>query len=723
MAAVLYLAGGMGTMLSALLPAGPALFRPGVVGVGLIAVLIAAIVWRLPWDRWSTQTSLVLVPIAYGLIAVGNHFAAAEPFRFGVYFVVAHAWIGFAHPRGTATVFSPLFVIAYLAPLFTSGTANLVAISSIALVGPICLAVGESMAWVSSRIRLMEAEVRRRAGEARFRSLVQNASDVILVLDERGTITFETPSIHDVLGYRPEDRMGRSAFEHIHPDDIEAAREVLGRVLSRPGEEGGLELRARHADGSWRALQVTARNLADDEHVRGVVVNCRDITVRQQLELELRRQAFHDALTGLPNRALFSDRVEQALRRVSRNGRAIAVLLVDLDDFKTVNDSLGHDVGDGLLREVADRVRESLRAGDTAARLGGDEFAVLLEDTDPAAAADVADRVRRGMLTQFRVGRHRLTVGASIGVAIGYHGASVSSLLRNADVAMYRAKEAGKGGTVVFKRGMQRAAEKRLALRADLERALEDEQFVVQYQPIVRLTDGELWGFEALVRWNHPRRGLLDPSQFIDVAEETSLILPLGIWVLKEACQQAALVNDGRPDRPLNMTVNLSPKQIKHAGLRRVIAEVLLATELRSDLLTLEITESVMQAGDATQEVLNGLRKLGVGLLLDDFGTGYSSLSYLRRFPIDGLKIDHSFIAAMDSGREDAELVASIISLSRTLGLRTVAEGIERPGQLERLRSMGCELGQGFLFAHPVEAEELVDLIARDGDRIRAVSA
>jgi diguanylate cyclase (GGDEF)-like protein/PAS domain S-box-containing protein len=723
MAAVLYLAGGIGTMLSALLPAAPSMFRPGVIGVGITGIAIAAIVWRLPWHRWSTQTSLVLIPIAYGLIALGNHFAAGEPFRFGLYFVVAHAWIGFAHPRGTSTLFSPLFVIAYLVPLFSTGTANLVTFSSIALVGPVCVAVGESMAWVSSRIRLMEAEVRRRAGEAHFRSLVQNASDVIMILDEDGTIAFETPSIEPVLGYRPADRIGRSAFEHIHPDDVEAAREVLGRVLRRPGEEEGLEVRVRHADGSWRVLQVTARNLAHDEHVRGVLVNCRDITVRQQLEFELRRQAFHDALTGLPNRALFYDRVEHALRRVSRSHRAIAVLLVDLDDFKTVNDSLGHDVGDGLLREVADRVRGSLRAGDTAARLGGDEFAVLLEGTDPAAAADVADRLRQAMRSQFRVGRHRLTVGASIGLVVGYRGSSVSSLLRNADVAMYRAKEAGKGGVVVFKRGMQRAAEKRLALRADLEQALEAEQFLVRYQPIVKLSSGELWGFEALVRWDHPRRGVLDPAQFIDVAEETGLILPLGIWVLKEACERAAAINLGRPGRPLNMTVNLSPKQIKHPGLRRIIEEVLLATALPSGLLSLEITETVMQDGDATQKVLARLRQLGVGLMLDDFGTGYSSLSYLRRFPIDGLKVDQTFIAAMESGREDAELVASIIGLSRTLRLRTVAEGIERPGQLERLRAMGCELGQGFLFSPPLEGEQLGALIARDEARFGAVSA
>jgi diguanylate cyclase (GGDEF)-like protein/PAS domain S-box-containing protein len=716
MAAALYTAGGIGTFVSALLPAAPTMQRAGVVAVAITAILIAAVAWRLPWERWSPRASLVLVPIAFALIAGGNHFAAAEPFRFGIYFVVAFAWIGFAHPPGTSLAFSPLFAAAYLLPLFTTGTANAVSVSSIVLIGPICLAVGESMAWVSTRLRAMEVELQRAAGEARFRSLVQNASDVIMVLDENATILYQTPSIELVLGYRPEERIGRSPFELIHADDVDAARAALARVLERPGAEQRLEYRARHADGSWRVLQAICRNLADDEHVRGVLVNCRDITDRQQLEQQLRHQAFHDGLTGLANRALFADRVEHALQRLARQQGYLAVLFIDLDDFKTVNDSLGHGVGDELLREVADRLRRSVRDGDTAARLGGDEFAVLLEDTEPEAAAQAAERLLEAIHTRFRIGRRQLTVGASIGVAVAGRTQSVSDILRNADVAMYRAKDAGKGRVVVFRKGMQRAAANRLLLRADLERALEQDQFVVYYQPIVDIRSEAIHGAEALVRWNHPRRGLLLPSQFIGLAEETGLILSLGRWVLLEACRQARAWRSRWPERPpLTMSVNLSVKQLEQPSLSGEVAEILRSTRLSPELLTLEITETVLMTdAEAMRRSLEELKALGVQIVIDDFGTGYSSLNYLRRFPIDGLKIDRSFISAMDSGREEAALVGSILGLSRTLRLHTVAEGIERPEQLARLRALGGELGQGFYFAHPLAADGFASLIDAD---------
>jgi diguanylate cyclase (GGDEF)-like protein/PAS domain S-box-containing protein len=718
MAAALYTAGGVGTFVSALLPAAPAMDRPGVLVVASTAILIAAVAWRLPWERWSPRASLVLVPIAFALIATGNHFAAAEPFRFGIYFVVAFAWIGFAHPPGTSLAFSPLFAAAYLVPLFTTGTANAVSISSLVLIGPICLAVGESMAWVSTRLRAMEVELQRSAGEARFRSLVQNATDVIMVLDRDATILYQTPSVERVLGYRPEVGIGRTPFELIHPDDAEPVRAALARVLERPGAEHAHDFRARHADGSWRVLQAMSKNLSDDEHVRGVLVNCRDVTDRQQLEQQLRHQAFHDGLTGLANRALFADRVEHALQRLARQHGYLAVLFIDLDDFKTVNDSLGHGVGDELIREVSDRLRRSVREGDTAARLGGDEFAVLLEDTDPEAASRAAERILDALHARFRIGRRQLTVGASVGVAIGSRTQSVSDVMRNADVAMYRAKDAGKGRIVMFRKGMQRAAANRLQLRADLERALEQKQFVVHYQPIVDLRSGDIRGVEALVRWNHPRRGLLLPSQFIGLAEESGLILQLGRWVLHEACRRARAWTQRWPERnPLTMSVNLSVRQLEQPGLSGEVAEILRTTRLPPELLILEITESVLVT-DATamQHTLEELKALGVQIVIDDFGTGYSSLTYLRRFPIDGLKIDRSFISAMDSGREEAALVGSILGLSRTLRLHTVAEGIERPEQLARLRALGGELGQGFYFARPLAADGFAALIDGESD-------
>jgi diguanylate cyclase (GGDEF)-like protein/PAS domain S-box-containing protein len=715
MAAVLYMGGGLGTLMSAFLPASPAMYRPGVVVVALSALLIATVVWFLPWERWSPRASLVLVPIAFALIALGNHFAAAEPFRFGIYFIVAFVWIGFAHPPGTSLWFMPAFAAAYLAPLYTTGNAGPISVSSIVLIGPICLAVGESMAWVSTRLRAMEVALQRAAGEARFRSLVQNASDVILVLDENARIAYETPSIERVLGYRPEERIGRSPFELIHPEDAPAVQAALARVLERPGAEHELELRARHLDGSWRVLQTTAKNLSDDEHVRGILVNCRDITDRQQLEQQLRHQAFHDDLTGLANRALFADRVDHALTRLARRSSSLAVLFIDLDDFKTVNDSLGHHVGDELLREVADRLRQALREVDTAARLGGDEFAVLLEDTDQDGALRVADRLLEALHARFPIGRRQLTVGASIGVAVAGRRESVFEILRNADVAMYQAKEAGKGRVTVFRKGMQRAAASRLQLRADLEQAIEQNEFTLHYQPLVELKSGEIRGVEALVRWNHPRRGLLAPGEFIGLAEESGLVVPLGRWVLREACRQARSWSVMRPERHLSMNVNLSGRQLEQPGLSEEIAAVLRETRLPPKLLILEITESVlMHDAELARRTLHELKALGVRIAIDDFGTGYSSLNYLRRFPIDGLKIDRSFISAMESGRDEAALVASILNLSRSLRLHTVAEGIERPEQLARLRVMGAELGQGYYFSPAVPPDQMTDLLEAD---------
>ena len=725
MAAALYAGGGVGTFVGAVLPAGPAMYRPGVVAVAVTALLVAALVWRIRWERWSPRASLVLVPIAFALIAAGNHFSSAEPFRFGIYFVVAFAWIGFAHPPGTSLVFGPMFATAYLLPLFTTGTANPVSIGSIVLIAPVCLAVGESMAWVSTRLRAMEVELQRAAGEARFRSLVQNSSDVILVLDEHGRIAYQTPSIQRILGYQPEERVGRSPYDLIHPEDAPAVRAALARVLEQPGAEHVLELRALHADGSWRVLQTTAKNLADDEHVRGVLVNCRDVTDRHQLEQQLRHQAFHDGLTGLPNRALFSDRVDHALRRLARHPGSIAVLFVDLDDFKTVNDSLGHEVGDELLREVAGRLERALRDTDTAARFGGDEFAVLLEDAEASRAPEVAARLLEELAPRFNIGRRQLVINASIGVAIAYGRETVTDLLRNADVAMYRAKAAGKGRVVVFRKGMQRAAVNRLRLRADLERGLELKEFILHYQPIVDLRSGEIRGAEALVRWNHPRRGLLPPSQFIGLAEETGLILPLGLWVLHEACQQARVWTESELiHRPLTISVNLSVKQLEHPNLPGEVAEVLRRTRLLPELLTLEITETVlMQDAQATHRTLEKLKAIGVRIVIDDFGTGYSSLNYLRRFPIDGLKIDRSFVSAMESGRDEAALVGSILGLSRALRLHTVAEGIERPEQVTRLRALGAEQGQGYYFARPMPAGDLTDLLENDAAFLREASA
>jgi diguanylate cyclase (GGDEF)-like protein len=458
-------------------------------------------------------------------------------------------------------------------------------------------------------------------------------------------------------------------------------------------------------------------NLLDEPAVSGVVVNYRDITARKALEEQLRHQAFHDALTALPNRALFADRLAHALARSRRSPRRLAVLFVDLDDFKTVNDSLGHGEGDRLLVAVAERLQAALRPGDTIARMGGDEFAVLVEEQEDAAAAvEVGQRLLEALRAPFASDGKELFVHASVGVAISASpDATAEELLRDADLAMYMAKGRGKNRLELFEPAMHSAALARLALKGDLERALERNEFVVLYQPVVRLGSGELAGVEALVRWQHPRRGSVSPLEFIPLAEETGLIVPLGRWILEEACRQARSweTADGAS---LTLSVNVSGRQVQEAGFVAEVAAVLEATGFPAERLTLEFTESVLMA-DATRTSasMTELKALGVRLAIDDFGTGYSSLSYLRRFPIDVLKIDASFVAALTAGPDQGALVRSILALGATLRLQTVAEGIEDASQLAELRSLGAELGQGFYFARPVTGDEIANMATASG--------
>ena len=710
MATALFVGGGLGTTASTLLPTPESVNRPGVIAVGLVALGVGLAAWYLPWQRWSERATLWLVPIAFGLIALANHFAAAEPFRYGVFFIVSFAWIGFAHRPRTSIAFSPLLIVAYLLPLFTTNSATPSALASLLMVGPISVAVGESMAWVSERLRIAETDLRRIHGDTRFRSLIQNSSDVIMVLEPDLTIRYETPSVERVLGHAVEDRTGRSPLDIVHPNDAVSVRQALEQVAMTEGVERRLEYRVRHADGSWHVVDAIAKNLIDHEPIGGLVVNYRDITEQKVLEEQLRRRALHDDLTGLPNRALFADRLQHAITGLGQQGKAIAVLFIDLDDFKTVNDSLGHNVGDRLLVEAAKRTSNCLRSADTVARLGGDEFAVLLEDVDREAPADVADRILAALHEPLALGRQQVSIGASIGIVVTHSpNQTASNLLRKADLAMYSAKDRGKGRFEIFQPNLQRAATSRLRLKADLERALDEGQFKLRYQPLVSLRSGELVGVEALVRWHHPRRGEILPGEFIGLAEESGLIVALGRWVLGEACRQAcAWQSAGLGPQPLAMSVNLSARQLQDPALVDNVAVALEESGLDPRLLTLEITESVlMHDTQLTKQTLQQLKALGVRLVIDDFGTGYSSLSYLRRFPIDGIKIDRSFIDAIDTDREEADVVRSIIALSHRLKLETVAEGIERWTQLARLRLLGADLGQGHYLAMPLAPDEV----------------
>ncbi|MGH2969754.1 MAG: putative bifunctional diguanylate cyclase/phosphodiesterase, partial [Solirubrobacteraceae bacterium] len=568
-------------------------------------------------------------------------------------------------------------------------------------------------------------EVHQRTSEARFGSLVQHSSDLITVLDSEATVAYQSPSIERVLGYRPDEVIGMP-FNRLVEAGEQGGRlmHLLADGAAYAGNEAQvLECSLRHRDGSIRHFEILHTNLLDDEHVRGIVLNGRDVSERKAFEEQLAHQAFHDPVTGLANRALFAERVRHAVARVRREHEALAVIFMDLDDFKTINDSLGHAAGDGVLMEVAKRLAGSIRASDTAARFGGDEFAILLEDIEgPQTAADTAERILESLTELLSVEHKELVVRASLGISVieGDAAADADELIRNADAAMYIAKRDGKGGYRLFEPAMHEGVLERLELRADLQRAITSDQLELHYQPIVRLRDGSVAGVEALVRWRHPERGLIPPDLFIPLAEEMGLIVPLGRWVLREGCRRAKEFQAAWAD--VTMSVNLSVKQLQHSDIVGDVRDALAESRLEAPSLTLEITESVMMTDtDLVVQRLEELKLLGVRLAMDDFGTGYSSLSYLSRLPVDILKMDRSFLRA-GASPEASGLATAVVALGRTLQLDVVAEGIEFPEQRARLRDLGCELGQGYHFARPMDADSTVEYLRSHAEAPRAVA-
>ncbi|MFQ5426927.1 MAG: putative bifunctional diguanylate cyclase/phosphodiesterase, partial [Gaiellales bacterium] len=539
------------------------------------------------------------------------------------------------------------------------------------------------------------------ASEVRFRSLVQNSSDVIAVVGIDTAIGYQTPSIRSVLGYEPEALAGTKFSEIVHRDDAGRTTAFLSAAARREGLAGSIESRVRHDDGSWKHVEIIASNLTGNSTIEGIVLTIRDITERKLLEEQLTYQAFHDSLTGLANRALFADRVGHAFAR--RHGRGeIAVLFLDLDDFKTVNDGLGHAAGDELLVELAARLNASVRAGDTCARLGGDEFAILLECVpDLGYATEVAERILGSLEAPFSLNETEVFARASVGIAMPTgRDDRAEELLRNADAAMYRARSRGAGGYQVFEPSMHLAAVERLELKGELGRALERSEFVLHYQPIVSLEDGAITAAEALLRWQHPRRGLLLPGDFIDLAEETGLIVPLGQWVLEQACRQLRSWREEHHGAPPELSVNLSGRQLSEPALADDVAKILQRHQLQPHALTLEITESALVEDTPTAiRRLRQLKQLGVTLAIDDFGTGYSSLSYLQSFPLDVLKIPKPFIDDIVASTNDTSLAGAIVNLGGTLELDTVAEGVETADQLDQLERLDCPRAQGDYFA------------------------
>ena len=547
----------------------------------------------------------------------------------------------------------------------------------------------------------------------RFQALIQNLSDVVMVLDAAGFIRYLSPSFERITGGTIAERIGQDAFERMHPNDRPALRVLLQRSLASPGVSMSAEFQIMVVDGSWRRFEMVGTNLIEDPNIGGIVINYRDVTERRLLEDELRHRTLHDSLTGLANRTLLVERIEHALTRAARSPeQLIAVLFIDLDGFKAVNDSYGHGGGDELLVAVAAILSSQVRAGDTVARVGGDEFAVVLENLDdPAEAASLAARVHLALEQSTEVAGHKLMVRASIGVALAAEPMMTGEgLIQRADLAMYAAKVEGKNRTVLWGADLEHQLIADQAMAVELQEAVDLDQLVLHYQPVISISTGELTGVEALVRWQHPTRGLLPPDQFIPLAERTGIIAALTRWVLTHACAQARIWQDRPTAPPLVMAINISAVQLGRPELNTEIASVLDRTGLRPELLELEITETALISNfDAARTALEDFKRLGIRIAIDDFGTGYSSLSYLHQLPVDVIKIDKSFIHGLRQGNAD-ELVRGLISLAHVLKLEVTAEGVEEPHQHNALLSMQCDRGQGYLYARPGPATDLDSL-------------
>ncbi|SNY53478.1 putative bifunctional diguanylate cyclase/phosphodiesterase [Paractinoplanes atraurantiacus] len=671
----------------------------------LVAGLGQGAMAALPWRRWVRRPRVRSALVLWWVVELPVLATLAYFDPYGVVFYLPYAMLIVI--LATALFSAP--VVAGLGAVAMAGFAALLGghpgtstVLVIGLVAVMACVVLISTIIAHNRRRLDE---RRRAAERRTGALLQNSPEVVVAIGRDGDVRYATPSIRTVLGYAPSDVTSTLLASWAHPGDLPRLRRWMAALrASAPGATAEIETRLRRADGSWAVLDAIGTNCLHDPDLEAVVLSVRDVGGRKALEEQLSRQAFTDSLTGLSNRALFRNRLQHA---TSRREAEVTVLLIDLDDFKDVNDNLGHSAGDELLTTLAARLRENVRPGDTLARLGGDEFAVLIEDLDGRDAGALAERLLHELRQPVPVAGRDLRCTASIGVADG-HGLTGDELLRNADLAMYAAKRHSRNAYALFDEAMYASVVNEAQLRLEMEQALAGDQFLVLYQPVVDMPTQRLTGVEALVRWQHPVHGLLGPQHFIDNAEESGLIVPLGRWVLRQACHQlAAWAHPG-----LRMNVNLSARQFQYAGLVDDVREAIADSGIDPACLTLELTESMLlQDIDTAAETLQALRRLGVRLAIDDFGTGYSSLNYLKRLPVDILKIDRAFITQVATDAEDKALVDAVVNLGQALQLTTVAEGIETDDQWATLQSLGCDYGQGFLFGRPSDPATIERLL------------
>jgi diguanylate cyclase (GGDEF)-like protein/PAS domain S-box-containing protein len=730
-------------------PMGSAIALAYPLGALLVMVGLTTYILRRPAAaRGGSRTLLVGGLATYALCDLANDLLFLEAGWFGLKWtdvaylaaycflitgLAAFRWPEDAKPAeesyGSAQPFSPLpyaalaLVYGLLFAVDVQHRNEPLAVLSMGAMVVTVLVVVRQLSAVRENARLLK-ERSVREGEARFKSLVRHSSDVIAIVDVDGAIQYVSPSITRIFGYEAGELIGTCLVDLLHPDHAAGAEAILiATAESEPGATTPAEWRFRHRDGRWLHVETVCNNLLAEPTVRGIVLNTRDIGERKALEEQLTHQAFHDPLTGLANRVLFLDRVAHALSLMTRHRQTLAVLFVDLDGFKNINDSLGHAAGDALLAVIARRLLTCVRTADTVARLGGDEFAFLIEDaTDENSASAVAERVAEAVRQPIELEGTEVVITASIGITTADMEGSAADLLRDADMAMYVAKGRGKARYERFEPGMQARALERLELQGDLRRAAErHEEFRILYQPIVLLRTGELIGVEALLRWDHPRRGTLSPADFIPMAEETGVIMSIGSWVLRHACREARRWrDDALAGRAFSLTVNVSGLQLQHDRMVDDVREALEESGMEPRDLVLEITESVLMQEDETLvDRLSALKALGVRLAIDDFGTGYSSLGYLQRFPIDILKIDKAFID--DVGHEDIEpaLVRAIIALGGSLQLQTIAEGVELQQQSRGLQELGCEMGQGYFFGRPVAPSEIDSMLDTSGGGAR----
>jgi diguanylate cyclase (GGDEF)-like protein/PAS domain S-box-containing protein len=602
----------------------------------------------------------------------------------------------------------------------------------------------EMVAAIETALYKHHMEIRLRESEARLHATLRSIGDGVIAADREGRVVFLNPVAETLTGWPQSEALGAKLARVFHAFSAagEPAENTIMRLM-REESPSGLLVHAwlLSRAGSRTPIEHTTSPIIDERGApAGVVVAFRNVTERKAFEERLTHQAFHDPLTGLPNRALFNNRLRQALAKAPRSQAQISVLFLDMDNFKLVNDSLGHAAGDELLRQVAERLRRSLREGDSVARFGGDEFTVLIDTIDnPAYALNVAERLIAVLQEPFSLEGQTVYTSPSIGIAFSREGEQLADeLLRHADAAMFEAKKKGRACYETFRDGLSEAMLRRLQLGNDLREGIARGELTLHYQPKVELTSGRVYGVEALVRWNHATRGMIQPQEFISIAEQMGIIVPLGRWVLREACRQARIWQDAGIDGvrdaarelrrgdevgastgvehsyPLHIAVNVAAGQLKHAGLVREVAEILRETGLEPHRLVLEITESVaMEETEKAIGTFRELKKLGVRLAIDDFGTGYSSLSYLKSFPLDILKIDRRFVTDVQQESGGRVIVESMIDLAHALNLTVVAEGAETALEVESLRGMDCDLAQGYYFARPMPAEDFADYLEK----------